>query len=1292
MADRSVKVTLSVAAQQYSAGIKKAAADTEGLTKKTSALSRQIKQTFVGGAVFAGIAAIGAAIHKTFTLGLTFTEQMNTLGAVTHATDGQMQHAAETAKALGNAIDIPNTSASDAADAMVELAKGGLSLDSSMKAARGTLMLAAAAQVSGAQAATVQAQALNEFNLNADKASHVADVLANTANAASGEITDIATALTYSGGVAHQFGISIDDAATMLGIFAKNGLIGSMAGTTLRSMLIHLAAPSKQAQAAMQELGLTIHNAQGEFVGLRSLSQQLAEAQAKMTPAAFQAATAIVFGQRAVQGAGYAAKAGAAGFDEFGKSVTVVGGAVDLANAKMKGLPGTLQRARNELENVALSLEQALAPAVESIADHFTSFVKSIGPSVISVFKGVFDILKTGVTVLSKVADLFKAMPGPVQDLAKALLAVGLANKIGVFSRFATTVAKVKQEVAFASYEVQIGAGRFAKYGQMAKNASRSVIGAFGGPWGLAIAGAATGIGLLIKKWQDAKPVVRDFTDAVDANTGALADNATQAAASVLQADLAKWKQLGGDVGVYTAAVLGNADAQKQVQAELPIIAENLAKQGNLYQNNAAAFQQAGITQQEVLNAVRQHVQGNDDAWGGLVDRLNAARVPFGDISRANSAMKTTFAALQPIMDQYQTNVGGLNKELEKAKVEHEAAAGAAEYLGGKTKKTTDATEASFLAYDSARKALNGYGDAATATTEKLSALMQATIDQTSAMLNQALQTRQAIGSALTGFVSPTGAWDDTVDRLNAQRSARQSAVKQSNSHANDAADAAVKAARRRADSTKKSAKDERDAAVDAADKIRDAIVARAEADEKATKQAEQDARNRVQAAKNEADRLRQISEQRTKDAKDSALKLEDAQARMTAADAAVAAARAGLAGAQTPVERASWERALNGALDEQADATTNLASAQADYTDKTRKANDAKVKSKDATDKQTDAEKTYQGAQKDSAKVTENTSARKKQADDDYTRAKEKADNRYNKSVDAVESALQALIDKQDATRQSAEDMSSGATGALSNMAKDAKPTLQQYLDTLQDQVDAQRKWKDNIVKLAGRLPTDVALQLAQLGPKSAPMIQALVGGTDKQLDQFAKLFPQSTDKGVQDMVNSIVRAIVPVGDNALNLSNAMIEKFLKEFSSAKTNAQAQQAIVNLRNAMQEAANKAPAIVFSTTLDLAKVNQQMADSFGPGYNPVTFWGQAPKYAAGGDVKDGWFWSGEQGPELGYKSGSSVKFYPASQSAKMASGPSIQQNVVINYPQGVPPAVATVNELRDAAAMVGVAR
>jgi cysteinyl-tRNA synthetase len=68
--------------------------------------------------------------------------------------------------------------AADAALAMLELSKAGLDVTNTMDAARGVLMLAAAGQMSNAEAAQIAAGALNAFGLEGSEAARVANLLA----------------------------------------------------------------------------------------------------------------------------------------------------------------------------------------------------------------------------------------------------------------------------------------------------------------------------------------------------------------------------------------------------------------------------------------------------------------------------------------------------------------------------------------------------------------------------------------------------------------------------------------------------------------------------------------------------------------------------------------------------------------------------------------------------------------------------------------------------------------------------------------------------------------------------------------------------------------------------------------------------------------------------------------------------------------------------------------------------------------------------------------------------------
>jgi TP901 family phage tail tape measure protein len=314
----------------------------------------------VGGAALAGFA------KSIISIGVEFQTQLNTLQAVTHATAATMQQVGKRARDLGNDLSLPATSAADAAQAMTELAKGNLTAQQAMDAAKGTLLLAAAAQVDGATAAQIQANALNAFSLKASDAGHVADVLANAANSATGEIGDFAHGLQASSAVAAQFHISLDDTVTALALFANKGIQGSDAGTSLKASLLALASPSLQAKKALRQLHLEAFDAKGNFVGLASISEQLAKAQGHLSQQAFAAAVSTAFGSDAARAAGVFAASGADGFNQMSAAIGRAGGAAAVAKAQMKGVGDAIQGLQSQIETVKIDIFQREAPHLES--------------------------------------------------------------------------------------------------------------------------------------------------------------------------------------------------------------------------------------------------------------------------------------------------------------------------------------------------------------------------------------------------------------------------------------------------------------------------------------------------------------------------------------------------------------------------------------------------------------------------------------------------------------------------------------------------------------------------------------------------------------------------------------------------------------------------------------------------------------------------------------------------------------------------------------------------------------
>lgn len=385
-------VTLAVSAQHMERDIRRAMTNatrnatvtprlnTSGVSSQATSAGRDFGSKFGSAAktaiaaagITAGFAGIVSQFKQVMSVGMDWTNNMNTLQAVSGATADQLKKAGEAARALGNDVSLPATSANDAAAAMTELAKGGFSVEKAMTAAKGSLQLAAAAGISATEAATIQSTALQAFGLGAESAGKTADILAGAANASSAEITDVAYALQATGSVAHGFGISMEDTATMIGLFANAGIKGSDAGTLLKSTLLALASPTDQAGKALQELAVTPF-VDGKFEGLPKLLEQIHQAAGKMSTEDFANSISTAFGSDAARIMGLAAETGAAGFQQLEAAVTRTGNASDVAAAKTQGLPGAWERVKNAVESLQLKAYDAAEGPVTRFLDQMSA-------------------------------------------------------------------------------------------------------------------------------------------------------------------------------------------------------------------------------------------------------------------------------------------------------------------------------------------------------------------------------------------------------------------------------------------------------------------------------------------------------------------------------------------------------------------------------------------------------------------------------------------------------------------------------------------------------------------------------------------------------------------------------------------------------------------------------------------------------------------------------------------------------------------------------------------------------
>ncbi|MDQ3579072.1 MAG: phage tail tape measure protein, partial [Actinomycetota bacterium] len=373
----------------------------------------------IGLAIAAGAAVAGLGLGAVIDKGNEYTGRLNEMQAVTSSTGMQMAAVANVAKELGSDLTLPATSAADAAAAMTELAKGGLDVTQAMDAAKGTLQLAAAAQIDAAEAAEIQSAALNSFNLKAGEAGRVADVLANTSNAAAGSIIDVGYSLKYVAPVAAALKISIEDTASAIGLLANQGVKGEQAGTSLRGILASLSSPSTAAKKAMDALGLSVFDAQGKFVGLRVFTDQLSAAKKRLTDQQFAAAASAAFGNEGLTAANALAAEGTVGFDQMATAVGRAGGAADVASAKTRGLGGAWEGLKSQLETVGIGIYESIDGPLERLVRAAAIHTDRVGQDVV---KGLETAVSAGELYGPRLADAIRERGAVIGDAVSDVL------------------------------------------------------------------------------------------------------------------------------------------------------------------------------------------------------------------------------------------------------------------------------------------------------------------------------------------------------------------------------------------------------------------------------------------------------------------------------------------------------------------------------------------------------------------------------------------------------------------------------------------------------------------------------------------------------------------------------------------------------------------------------------------------------------------------------------------------------------------------------------------------------
>lgn len=445
-----------------------------------------------GGVMTATITTpIVAAGKKLFTLSTDFESAMAKVQSVTlGATATQMDQLAEAAI---NLSESSKYSASEAADALYYMGLAGWDAAEMMTALPNVLNLAAAGDMDLARASDIVTDYVTAFGLTADESTHLVDVLAQTMANSNTNVDQLGQAFSYVAPVAGALGYTVDDVSHALGIMANNGIKGSKAGTALRMLMSRLAKPTAEVQRAIDQLGLSLSDEQGNMYSFHEVLDQIREAfgdlqipteqfkndlaeldealeNGEISEEDYQAAledlmetaygaagaekaklAATIAGTRAMSGMLAIINATQEDYDSLYETIEDATGATrDIANVMLDTTEGAMAKLKHQLENIGRELGDAMIPLVEKTID----IIKNVA----NRFKDMSDSTKNTIVTIAGIT----AAIGPLLLVGGTLLSgVGkLSSAIGsIITMFAMhPVASIIGTVAIALGGVAIAA------------------------------------------------------------------------------------------------------------------------------------------------------------------------------------------------------------------------------------------------------------------------------------------------------------------------------------------------------------------------------------------------------------------------------------------------------------------------------------------------------------------------------------------------------------------------------------------------------------------------------------------------------------------------------------------------------------------------------------------------------------------------------------------------------------------------------------------------------------------
>ena len=445
------------------------------------------------------ISALKDLAKETIQVGINFESAMSKVAAVSGASKEEMQQLSDKAKEMGEKTKF---SASEAAEAFNYMAMAGWKTEDMLGGIEGIMNLAAASGEDLATTSDIVTDALTAMGYGAEDAGKLADVMAAASSNANTNVAMMGQTFQYAAPIIGALGMNMEDAAVAIGLMANAGIKGEKSGTALRSILTRLSAPPKECAEAMDELGISLTDSEGNMKSLDDVMQDLRKGFDGLSETEQTAYAKAIAGQEAMSGLLAIVNAAPDDFNKLTKAVEESNGAAQaMADVMQDNVGGQITLLKSKVEGIMIKVFEK---ASDSIRGGITKISESLDKIDWDKFgekvgKVAEKILKLFSTVIDNADGIYMVL----KNVGAVLLATFAVNKI---TGFVTMIVDLYKKFKMLKTATE-GATAAQKLLNLAQAAT---------PIGLvtaAVTGLATGLIYLASKNKEAQETTAALTE-----------------------------------------------------------------------------------------------------------------------------------------------------------------------------------------------------------------------------------------------------------------------------------------------------------------------------------------------------------------------------------------------------------------------------------------------------------------------------------------------------------------------------------------------------------------------------------------------------------------------------------------------------------------------------------------------------------------------------------------------------------------------------------------------------------